>query len=74
MSTNEGNVTRVTVELIIMGAYRDDSGSYKCSVRNLLNMVTSTINLVVQCKCPIFTLSDMQYNDGVKLLTNMCVW
>jgi len=50
MSTNEGNVTRVTVELIITGAYRDDSGSYECSVSNLLNTVTSSINLTVQCK------------------------
>ena len=49
MSTNEGNVTRVTVELIITGSYRDDSGSYECSVSNLLNTVTSTVNLTVQC-------------------------
>ena len=49
MSTNEGNVTRVTVELIITGAYRDDSGSYECSVSNLLNTVTGTVNLTVQC-------------------------
>ena len=51
MSTNEGNVTRVTVELIITGSYRDDSASYKCSVSNLLNTVTNTVNLTVQCKC-----------------------
>jgi len=49
MSTNEGNVTRVTIELIITGAYRDDSGSYECSVSNLLNTVTSSVNLTVQC-------------------------
>ena len=49
MSTTEGNVTRVTVELIITGSYRDDSGSYECSVSNLLNTVTSSVNLIVQC-------------------------
>ena len=49
MFTNEGNVTRVTVELTITGAYRDDSGSYECSVSNLLNTVTGTVNLTVQC-------------------------
>ena len=49
MSTNEGNVTRVTVELTITGAYRDDSGSYECLVSNLLNTVTGTVNLTVQC-------------------------
>jgi len=51
MSTNEGNVTRVTVELIITGAYKGDSGIYECSVSNLPNMVTSIVNLTVQCKC-----------------------
>ena len=50
MSTNKGNVTRVTVELIITGAYRDDSGIYECSFSNLLNTVTGTVNLTVQCK------------------------
>ena len=49
MSTNEGNVTRVTVKLTITGAYRDDSGSYECSVSNLLNTVTGTVNLTIQC-------------------------
>ena len=49
MFTNKGNVTRVTVELIITGAYRDDSGSYECSVSNLLNTVDSSVNLTVQC-------------------------
>ncbi|XP_065914251.1 adhesion G protein-coupled receptor L3-like [Dysidea avara] len=47
MSTNEGNVTRVTVELIITGAYRCDNGIYECSVSNLLNTVTNTVNLSV---------------------------
>ena len=51
MSTNKGNVTRVTVELIITGSYRDDSGSYECSVSNLLNTVTTSVNITVQCKC-----------------------
>ena len=49
MSTNEGNVTRVTVELTITGAYRDDTGSYECLVSNLLNSVTGIVNLTVQC-------------------------
>ena len=49
MSTNEGNVTNVTVDLIFTGAYREDTGVYVCSVSNLLNDVTRTINLTVQC-------------------------
>ena len=49
MSTNEGNITRVTVELMITEVHREDTGIYECLVRNHLNTVTGSINLVVQC-------------------------
>ena len=49
MSTNEGNVTRVTVDLIFTGTYRDDTGVYECLVSNLLNDVTGNVSLTVQC-------------------------
>ena len=49
MSTNEGNVTNVTVDLIFTGAYREDTGVYECSVNNLLNHVTRNMSLIVQC-------------------------
>ena len=50
MSTNEGNITRVTVDLTLSGAYRDDTGVYVCSVSNLLNSVEINITLTIQCK------------------------
>ena len=50
MSTSEGNVTNVTVDLIFTGAYREDTGVYECSVSNLLNYVTRSTNLIIQCK------------------------
>ena len=50
MSTNEGNVTRVTVDLIFTRAYREDTGVYECLVVNLLNMITRRTTLVVECK------------------------
>ena len=49
MSTNEGNVTRVTVDLIFTGAYREDTGVYECSATNLLNNAARSISLIVQC-------------------------
>ena len=49
MSTNEGNVTNVTVDLIFTGVYREDTGVYECSVSNLLNYVTRSTNLIIQC-------------------------
>ena len=49
MSTNEGNLTDVTVDLTFTGAYREDTGVYECSVSNLLNNVTGNVSLIVQC-------------------------
>ena len=49
MSTNEGNVTRVTVDLIFTGAYREDTGVYECSAINLLSNATRNVSLIVQC-------------------------
>ena len=49
MLTNEGNVTNVTVDLIITGTYREDTGVYECSVSNLLNTVTRNSTLIIQC-------------------------
>ena len=50
MSTNEGNVTRVTVELILTRASREDTGVLECSVSNPLNSVVITTTLIIQCK------------------------
>ena len=49
MSTNEGNVTNVTVDLIFTETHREDTGVYECSVSNLLNTATRNISLTVQC-------------------------
>ena len=49
MSTNDGNITKVTVDLIFTGAYREDTGVYECTVSNLLSNVVRNISLIVQC-------------------------
>ena len=49
MSTNEGNVTRVTVDLILTSVSRDDTGNYECLANNILNNTTRNISLIVQC-------------------------
>ena len=50
MSTNEGNVTNVSVDLIFTGAHKEDAGVYVCSVSNLLKSVEISITLTTQCK------------------------
>jgi len=47
--TNEGNVTRVTVDLIITRGSREDTGVYECSAYNLLNTAKKDNNLIIQC-------------------------
>ena len=54
MSTNEGNVTRVTVDLTLSGAYREDTANYMCSASNLLNRVTRNVSIIVQCMQVIY--------------------
>ena len=49
MSTNEGNVTRVTVNLIFNAAYRQDTGEYECQATNLLKTVARKFSVIVQC-------------------------
>ena len=47
--TNEGNISRVTLDLLLTGVSREDTGIYACSASNLLNNVTRRVTLVVQC-------------------------
>jgi len=49
MITNEGNVTRVTVDLIITSGSREDTGVYECSANNPLNIAKRDNSLIIQC-------------------------
>ena len=48
--TGYGNVTRVSVNLTITNAYREDTGVYTCSANNGIVSDSSSINITVQCK------------------------
>ena len=50
-STGVGNVSSVSVELMVIGAMRIDSGIYRCSANNSVSNTTRNITITVQCKC-----------------------
>ena len=48
--TGNGNVTRVSVNLTITNAYREDTGVYTCSANNSIGSDNKNVNITVQCK------------------------
>ena len=50
MSTGVGNVTSVSVELMVIGAMRVDTGMYRCSANNSVSSTIRNISITVQCK------------------------
>ena len=49
-STGIGNVTSVSVELMVTGAMRVDTGMYKCSASNEISSTNRNITITIQCK------------------------
>ena len=48
--TGYGNVTRVSVNLTITNASREDTGVYTCSANNSIGSDGSNVSITVQCK------------------------
>ena len=48
--TGVGNVFSVSVELMVIGAMRVDSGMYRCSANNSISSTTRNIIIIVQGK------------------------
>ena len=49
-STGVGNETSVSVELMVIGAMRVDTGMYRCSANNSVGSTTRNIIIIVHCK------------------------
>ena len=58
-STGVGNATSVSVELMVTGAMRVDTGMYTCSANNIISSTTRNINITVQCKFCVCTCTCM---------------
>ena len=50
VSTGYGNVTRVSVNLTITNASREDTGVYMCSASNEIGSDNSNVSITVQCE------------------------
>ena len=48
--TGYGNVTRVSVNLTITSASREDTGVYMCSGTNFIGIDNKNVSITVQCK------------------------
>ena len=55
-STGVGNETSVSVELMVIGAMRVDTGVYRCSANNNVGSTTRNIIIIVQCKLQLMTM------------------
>ena len=49
-STGVGNVSSVSVKLMVIGAIRVDSEMYRCASVNSINTINRNIRIVIQCK------------------------
>ena len=54
--TGYGNVTRVSVNLTITNASREDTGVYMCSVNNSVGSDKRNVNITVQCKFTVLCI------------------
>ena len=55
-STGVGNVTNVSVKLMVIGAMRVDTGMYRCSANNSVSSTIRNINITVRCKLQLMTM------------------
>ena len=62
-----GNVTSVSVELMVTGVMRVDTGMYTCSASNILGSDTTTVNITVQCKSFVICIL---FNNIVLMITS----
>ena len=54
-STGVGNMTSVSVELMVIGAMRVDTGMYRCSANNSIGSDAAVnVSLTIQCKCLMY--------------------
>ena len=65
--TGVGNVTSVSVELMVIRAMRVDTGMYRCSANNSIGSDAAVnISLTIQCKCLMYIYMLNKNTWGIK--------
>jgi len=62
VSTGNGNVTRVSVNLTITNVSREDTGVYTCSANNSIGSDSRNVSITVQCKFVLLAMCFMHIN------------
>ena len=63
-STGIGNLDSVSVELMVIGALRVDTGMYRCSANNVISNAAKNIIITIQCKCVSFFKHVHDYSEA----------
>ena len=74
--TGNGNVTRVSVNLTITNAYREDTGVYTCSANNIIGSDDRNVNIIIQCKlivmcCRCYYLSMSSFSVAPEIILQL---
>ena len=72
--TGYGNVTRVSVNLTITNAYREDTGVYTCSANNSIGSDDRNISITIQCKLMLSILITLKYKYYVFMLWQLLLF
>ena len=65
-----GNVTSVSVELMVIGAMRVDTGMYRCSANNSVSSTTRNISITIQSEYNVVYMAQVyvySYSCGVRI-------
>ena len=72
--TGYGNVTRVSVNLTITNAYREDTGVYTCSANNSIGSDDRNVSITIQCKLMLSILITLKYKYYVFMLWQLLLF
>ena len=71
-STGIGNLASVSVELMVIGALREDTGMYRCLANNIISDTSKNIIITTQCKCILHDNLEAHAYSSLLIHCNIC--